>query len=187
MNLRKSISVLLIAACSFSLLSFVSPASSGPAIVVKKGTFSIDKKAVNVDWALSNFKAALGEPDRAGGTYNKVHVYDKKCISVFEGYNNTEPSGIVKEMKIFYKVVDEGEYVPTGDGFTGTIKVDKLLLTKDLTPDVMKTKLKKWKETDSFMDHCFRMSDGRLYIYFQFNESETELVKVSIGPEKKTK
>ncbi len=185
MKSGKFIIALLIAACSFGLLSFVPPTPpSGPAVVVKKGKVKINKIVVNADWSITTFKAALGEPDRAGGTSNKVHVYDTKCIGLYEGYDNGGPSGIVKEFKMYYKLVEDGEYIPTGDGFTGTIKIDKLTVTKDLTPGVVRQKLSKWTESNGYTSHVYRFENAGVYVYFGFSDDEKSLHKVSIGPDK---
>ena len=185
MKIRKILSALALVACSLSLLSFVSSSDNGPSVIIKKGKISIDKQVVNDTWALTSFTAKLGEADRAAGEYNKVHTYDKKNICLFEGIENGNPTGVVKEFQIHFKVETVTSNTPTGETFTGTFKVDKLVVTKYLTPDEMKKKLTKWSVTDSYIEHSYRMASKGIYIYFQFNDSETMLLKCSIGPDKK--
>lgn len=184
MKTAKFITALLVALSSFGLLSFTPVETTDPSIVVKKGKININKKEITTDWSVTNFKTALGEPDRAGGTSAKVHVYDDKCISLYEGFENGGPSGTVKEIKIYYKLIEEGEFVPLGYGYKGTIKIDKLVVTKDLTPAMVRLELSKWTESSGYAAHVFRFASEGLYVIFAFSDDEKTLQKISIGPDK---
>lgn len=182
--MKKILAAALIGLISFAGLSFI-PAGSGPAVVIKKGVMKIDGVNVTADWSLSSFKKALGEPDRTRDGYNKTHTYDSKNVVLFEKVVDKKPSGTVAEVQYHYHVAESNNVTPTGSTFSGTLKVDKLVVTRDLSSKTMLSKLKNWEKTDSYIEHSYRMASKGLYIYFQFNESEDKLEKVSVGPDKK--
>lgn len=182
--MKRIVLAALIGIISFAGLSFV-PAASGPSVVVKKGAMKIDGINVSNDWSLTSFKKALGEPDRVRDGYNKTHTYDTKNIVLFEKVNNKVPSGTVMEAQFHFYVPEQNDVTPKGSTFTGTLVVDKLAITRDLSAATMLAKLKKWEKTDSFLEHSYRMASRGMYIYFQFNSSEDKLDKVSIGQDRK--
>lgn len=155
-------------------------------IKVSKGTISVGKKKVAPDWKLSTYKSALGEPSRTRDGYNKTHTYDDNGLVLFEPMKDKVPNGIISEFQIYLNTPEANEVTPKGT-YSGTLKIDKLNVTGSLTATTMLNKLKGWQKTDSYMEHSYRMAKGGLYIYFQFNDSETSLIKVSIGPDKKGK
>jgi hypothetical protein len=182
--MKKIILAALVGIISFIGLSFV-PAASDPTVVIKKGVMKINGVNVTADWSLSNFKKALGEPDRTRDGYNKTHTYDKKSIVLFEKMSDKKPSGTVSEAQFYFHVAESNNVTPDGPAFSGTIKVDKLVVSRNLSATTMLAKLKKWEKTDSYIEHSYRMASKGIYIYFQFNDSEDKLVKISVGPDKK--
>jgi hypothetical protein len=167
------------------LTSFSSSSSGSTSIAVKKGKITINGVAILPSWGLDLCKKALGEPDRSRDGYNKTHTYDTKCVVLFEKVSNKVATGTVSEIQAHYSVPSANDVTPKGDGYSGKLTVDKLKVTSSLTATEMKAKLKNWKVTDSYLEHSYRMASSGIYIYFQFNEAETQLVKVSIGPDKK--
>jgi hypothetical protein len=180
----KRISLFLAIAIVFGGLSSFSSSSGETSIVIKNGKFSINGVAITPNWSLSDCKKALGEPERVRDGYNKTHTYDKKSIVLFEKVSNKVPSGTVSEIQAHYSVPDPNNVTPNGN-FTGKITIDKLKLNSSVSAVEMKAKLKKWKVTDSYIEHSYRMASKGLYIYFQYNDNETQLLKISIGPDKK--
>jgi|GEM_PF-1077923 len=157
--------------------------SSSPAVKVGSGKVSINGTTVVPDWSLTGFKKVLGEADRPREGYNKTHTYDTKGIVLFEPYVDKVLTGRVSEVQYYFGVPEPNNVTPKGT-FSGTIMVDKLKVSSTLTPSVMRSKLKGWTESDSYMDHNFRMANSGLYIYFQFSDDEKSLLKISIGPDK---
>ena len=174
----------LLGIISFAGLSFI-PAASGPSVVIKKGVMKIDGTNVTADWSLASFKKALGEPERSREGYNKTHTYDNKSIVLFEKMSDKKPSGIVSEVQYYFHVAESNNVTPDGPAFSGKIKVDKLEVIRNLSATTMLSKLKNWEKTDSYIEHSYRMASKGLYIYFQFNDSEDKLEKISVGPDKK--
>ncbi len=173
-----------------ALLFFIFTAfksDDGLQIVIRKGKVTINKSQVVPNWSLSGFKKVLGEPERERTGYNNTHTYDKNSIVLFEPAKEKVGGGIVSEFQIHFKVTEANDVTPTGDGFQGNLSVDNLIITEVLTAEGMLSKLKKWKKTDSYMEHSYRMASKGLYIYFQFNDDENRLLKVSIGPDKSSK
>lgn len=155
-----------------------------PAVSIKKSNFKFGDVSVSSNWSIESFVKVLGQPDRQHNGYNKVHTYDNLGILLFEKMTNKVPSGTVIEIQFHYKVIEPNELTPVGN-FNGSIQVDKQILTTRLTPSEMKKNLRKWKEEKTYADNAYRMSNGIFYTYFQFDTSETSLVRVSVGKEKK--
>ncbi|MFM7024422.1 MAG: hypothetical protein ACKOXB_15750 [Flavobacteriales bacterium] len=163
------------------LFSFA-PASNTPSIVVKGGKIKMNKKVVTSDWSLAGFEAIIGKAERIRDGYNVTHTYDNMGIVLFE--KKTPTLGTISEVQVYFSAPEANNVTPTGL-YRGSMKVGGLALNASLTAEKMLQKLKKWKKTDSYMDHSYRMTNKGLYIYFQFNDSENTLIKASIGPDKR--
>lgn len=182
----KKLSLLLALTIVFGgLTSFSGSSSSDTSIVIKKGKFKINGVAILPSWGLDLCKKALGAPDRTRDGYNKTHTYDTKSIVLFEKVKDKTPSGTVSEIQAYFSVPEQNDVTPKGSGYSGSITIDGTKITSSLSATDMKAKLKKWKVTDSYLEHSYRMASKGLYIYFQYNEAETKLTKISIGPDKK--
>ena len=177
---------ILIACCTlFAFASFSNVKPESCSIIIKKGTITVSGNKITPGWELSNFKIGLGDSDRTRDGYNKTHTYDNLGIVLFEPMVDKKPGGIISEFQIFFSVPEKNDVTPTGDCYKGSIKIDKFVVTKDLSSSVMLAKLKGWKKTESYTVHSYRMAKGELYIYFLFNNEETNLQKVSVGVKKK--
>jgi hypothetical protein len=168
----------------FVSVAFVSGSSGLTALSIKNGIFKANTAVVNDDWQMSDVVAALGTAERIRDGYNRTHTYDNCGVVLFEEFLEEKGTGRLKEFQVYFSQPEKNDVTPNGY-YTGSAKVDKLSVSKNLTPKVMKKKLKGWSETDSYIEHSFRMANKGVYIYFQFNESETGLIKMSVGPDKK--
>lgn len=162
----------------------VAGAQTAKKISVKKSTLKIDKVTLK-EWNLDLYYKALGTPERTRDGYNKTHTYDAQGVVVFEPMKDDAPSGKVSEFQIYFSLPAEKNQVMPNNTYKNSLKVDKLNVTATLTPAEMKKKLSKWKTTDAYIEHSYRMELNGMYIYFQFNTEETGLEKVSIGLVKK--
>lgn len=166
-------------ACLFFLAGF----ASAQTVAINKKGFFIDKKNVLPGWLLSTCQSALGTGSRDREGYNYTHTYDNKGVVLFESLSNKVRSGNVNEVQFHYNVPEPNEVTPKGT-FTGSITVEKLKASKYTTYEDVKKALKKWTLGDSYMEHNYRYNNDKVYIYFQFNDAETELQKISVGPQK---
>jgi hypothetical protein len=156
-------------------------AQDAPKIQIKKKKFMVGKFNVTDSWPLSGLTATLGSDYRRKEGYNITYTYDNNGIVLFESTNsNKQPSGSVSEVQVYFVVKSENEVMPRSS-YPKLVKIDKLLVDENLTPSMMLAKLSGWKKTDSYIEHSFRMSNGPLYIYFQFTDDEQKLQKISIG------
>lgn len=153
---------------------------TGISVKIKKGNFSINGQKVSDDWALNKFTGALGLPDSTRLGYNKTHTYHSNGIVLFETSPNKIPSGNVAEIQFYFSDIAKNEVSPKNI-FVGSVKIDKLNVDASLTYVTLKEKLSKWKTTTSYLSHSYRYSNKGIYIYFQFNETEDRLQKISIG------
>ena len=155
------------------------PANDAIKLQVKKGKIKVNDIVIS-DWKLASALQALGQPERPRDGYNKTHTYDNKGIVLFEPMENGQPSGRFSEAQFYFFVSEPNNVTPKGT-YTGSIKVDKLVVTSALTPAVMRAKLKKWTESESYMEHIYRMASNGVYIYFKFSSDERTLEKISVG------
>lgn len=178
--------IAFVAAVALFVSSGFSPNESGNSIIVKKGKFTINNVNVTPAWNLAPILAVLGEDARKRDGYNTTYTYDNKGMVAFEPMKDKKQTGLISEFQTYFSIPEPNNVTPS-KGFVGTIKIDKLVVTAALTPAVMMKKLKGWNKTDSYLSHSYRMASKGLYIYFQFNDDETSLVKISIGPDKRGK
>jgi hypothetical protein len=92
----------------------------------------------------------------------------------------------LSEIQFYLAQGDTNRVTPTGF-FVGKMHVENLKVTSAITPAELKNKLKDYIETNSYMEHSFRLSYKGLYIYFLFNKEETQLLKISVGKDTRTK
>lgn len=178
---------LLLSGILFFILtaSLVSDSTGLKTLTVKKGVFTVNGVQVNDDWKIKEILSTLGTPSRTNDGYNKTHTYDDCGTVLFEKkLEDGTPSGNLLEFQVYFSKAETNNVVPTGV-YSGTVKIDKLTVSKDLTAATMLKKLKKWTKTDSYMEHNYRMAYKELYVYFQFDDSETSLTKISVGPNKR--
>ena len=155
-------------------------------VTVKNGEISLGKKNNNVadDWNIQDGITYFGSDVRARDGYNKTHTYDTKGMVLFESMVDSKPSGKMSEMQIHFSIPEPNNVTPK-TGFTGILKIEKLTITSSTTLATLKGKLKGYNETESYLEHSYRLAKNGVYFYFQFDKSETQLVKVSFGPDKR--
>lgn len=148
---------------------------------IKNGVLQIGKLKLSKEWQLVDLQKELGKSEREREGYNKTYSYDSKGIALFNPKNST----LVSEIQFFFATPAEiNEVTPKGI-YTGEFKIDKMKVSAKLTPVEIKKGLKKWADSDSYMEHSFRKELKGIYMYFKFNDSETALEKLSIGLVKK--
>jgi hypothetical protein len=67
------------------------------------------------------------------------------------------------------------------------MKIEKLKISSNFSWQEVKDKLKAYKQSDTYMQHSYCLAYNGLYIYFQFNKGETQLLKISVGNDQKKK
>lgn len=171
--------------CLFSIALFAQPSAGNLKGVIKKGKITINKKEISKDWKVQTVTALLGSAERIRDEYNKTHTYDRYGIVIFEPMQNNTASGGVSELQIYFSEPESNNVTPKSV-YTGSFKVEKISVVKDLSYEKLKSKLKEYKLTDSYMEHSYRYSKDGIYIYFQYSTDEQKLLKVSMGIDKKS-
>lgn len=171
------VAVFLLLFCSFTL----SEASGDSAKISKKG-FIVNGVKINSDWRTAPLLDQLGTPDSTYTGVNRLHIYKQKGIVIFEKLVNKQPSGIISEVQFF--IDRTGNRFNLTSDYTGQFSIDKLKISTALSADLVKEKLKKWKKTESYLENNYRLSNYGIYIYFQFNASDSQLQKLSVGKDK---
>ncbi|MBS1512676.1 MAG: hypothetical protein JST86_17660 [Bacteroidetes bacterium] len=167
----------------FAALAMAQQAPEKINVKIKEGKFTINKFAVTPNWSVADGQANLGKAERIRPGYNVTHTYDQLGIVLFERAPDKKASGEISEIQFYTGQPDSTNIRPTGL-FTGKIKIEKLSISNNLTYEALKKGLKKYTEKDSYIEHSHRLSYNGLYIYFQFDATETHLLKVSIGVDK---
>jgi hypothetical protein len=175
---------------AFGLLIMVmaaAPNASDVKITVNGGKLVINGVKINgsdATWNIAPVKDALGTARERMG-YNKTLTYDDLGIALFEKKNGEEASGNLLEVQIYYPGHEINNVSPTGN-YKGALKLGKLNMpvSGEVTIAQLKKKMKGWKETNSYMDHNFRFEKKGIYIYVQFDATDSKVLKVSIGPDR---
>lgn len=105
-------------------------------------------------------------------------------VVVFERKYNEKRNGELSEIQFYYQV-DENNSVGATTTYKGILTIDKLEVRLELKSSEVFKKLRKWKREKAFGAGNYRLSKDKIYIYFQFNEEETKLMKLSIGEDRR--
>jgi hypothetical protein len=176
----KKFSVVFVFTLVISALA-ISQTIDYPKISIKKKKFMIGKQEVTSNWSINNIISELGPADRKKEGYNITHTYDNLGILLFENVSNKQATGTAAEIQIHFN--PESNEVNPKNGYMEDIRIDKLKVNREVTSGSMLVALGKWKKTDSYIENAYRMSNGFVYVYFQFTPDELRLQKISIGKE----
>lgn len=167
-----------------ALLSFAAGTGGSQAGAISKKGFTYNKINLSANWLVAPLLAELGTPDSIFNGYNKLHIYKKKGIVVFEKMEGKKPSGVLSEVQFYFDRNVEDNTYNLSDNYTGTLKAGKLNLEPGVGSAMAKAKLKKWKLSDSYTENSYRFANYGVYMYLMFNKDENRLMKVSIGKDK---
>jgi hypothetical protein len=167
---------------SFLVPTYAQTAAEKVSVKISAGKFTINKAQLTKGWKHDAVSVAVAGNDRRRAGFNTTHTYDSYGIVLFEKNNDKLPSGILSEVQFYFGAMDSNNVKPTGL-FVGKFQVEKLKITSAITSDELKNQLKDYVQTDSYMEHNFRLVYKGLYIYFLFNAEETQLLKISVGPD----
>src|SRR4249920_3482303 len=120
-------------------------------VTVKSGEINLGKKNnVADDWNVQDGINYLGDGARVRDGYNKTHTYDNMGIVLFESIVDSMPSGKISEMQIHFSIPEPNNVTPK-TGFTGTLKIKKLTVTSSTSLETLKSTLKGYAETESYL------------------------------------
>jgi hypothetical protein len=168
----------------FIATAFTAADSKNLNFTIKKGVFSANGKNITPNWKSSVCTGVLGEDYRVLNKSNYVMTYDDLGVVVFERKYNEKRNGELSEIQFYYQV-DETSSVGATSTYKGILKIDKLEVRRELKSSEVFKKLKKWKREKAFGTGNYRLSKDKIYIYFQFNDEETKIMKVSIGEDRR--
>lgn len=155
-----------------------------PSVSVKKGKVSVNGVTVTPGWQLKPLLDKLGAGYRLYDGYNRVYTYDAYGLAFFEKQgDNGAGSNELLEIQVFFAPI-EGN-IPPKYTFAGTATVENVKLGANLAAQNLLPQLKKYKQTESYTEHNYRLAYKGVYVYFLFNDSEQGLVKVSVGPDRR--
>ena len=156
-------------------------------VLIKSGEINLGKKNnLAVDWNVQDGIKYLGNSARVREGFNKTYTYDNMGVVLFESLVEKAPSGKISEVQVHFSMPETNNVVPK-NGFTGKIAIENLRVTSSTSIATIKEKLKDYNDTESYMEHSYRLAKDGLYIYFMYDKTDTQLVKVSIGQDKRAK
>lgn len=145
---------------------------------IKNGNFNINGCSVAPVWQYAPLDAALGQ-NSVNSTSEYVHIFHASGVVVFERSKDGKGTGEISEVQIFYSASSDKN---TPEKFySGVLRIEKLSVNKTMTITTVRNQLKNYIESKSYLAHNYRFEKSGIYMYFEFNESETELVKICIG------
>jgi len=156
-------------------------------VIIKGGEVSLGKKNnVADDWNVQDGVKYLGDDARVREGFNKTHTYDNMGVVLFESLVEKVPSGKISELQVYFSIPEPNNVTPK-IGFTGTLKIETLTITSSTSLETLLSKLEGYAETESYAEHSHRLAKDGLYIYFLYDKTDTQLVKVSVGQDKRAK
>ncbi|MEP6674641.1 MAG: hypothetical protein ABJA78_05785 [Ferruginibacter sp.] len=158
-------------------------ASAKPMVIVKEGNFSINNITVSDQWPFDPLKELFHSAGRHKGGLNVRHIYDSLGIVLLEERNDTTPSGTISEAHIYFQLKKDNDVTPS-HVFTGSFKVENMEVSSKLSKADISSQLKDYTEAPHYIPHTFRFSYKGIYLYFHFNNTDTQVTEVSIGPDK---
>jgi len=184
--MKKYLAIVLLLFIAFQ--SFAQKDPEDVNVTIRSGEINLGKKNNIADnWNVQDGIAYLGKDERVRDGYNKTHTYDKMGLVLFESMVDKKPSGKISELQVHFSLPEEPNEVAPKAGFTGTLKIEKLTITSYLTFETVKSELNDYAETEAYIEHSHRLAKDGLYIYFQYDKTDTKLVKVSVGQDKRNK
>jgi len=174
------VSALLVFSAAFSQVD--NPSKLSGSIV--RGKFSFENVVITNGWKVSPVLNVLGGAERIKDGYNRTHSYDNYGLVLFEKVRNNNSTDSLSEFQVYFSSMEKNSISPEGF-FPGTFKVENLTITSDLSAAELRRKLKTYHESESYLPHSYRLSSNGIYIYFQFDDSDTRLQKISIGPDRR--
>ncbi|HMK17575.1 MAG TPA: hypothetical protein VK492_05250 [Chitinophagaceae bacterium] len=156
-------------------------------VLITNGEVNLGKKNnIADDWKIQDGLDYLGNNARAREGYNKTYTYDNIGVVLFESLVEKVPSGKISEVQVHFSMPEANNVVPK-NGFTGKLAIENLRITSTTSIATIKEKLKGYKDTESYMEHSYRLTKDGLYIYFMYDKTDTQLLKVSVGQDKREK
>ncbi len=165
------------------LFSFLTIAQNSSVISegsLANGKFVLNKKEISKDWKLLTATTVLRKASRINeGPANKVHLYDKHGIVLYEGKKYGKPTGIISEVNIYFSIKESNQLTPY-NLFPGNFELENTKITKDSKgEDISKTlEDKGYKKKGNY----WYIKNG-VYIIFMFSDNGL-LQNISIGKNK---
>jgi cell division protein FtsL len=161
----------------YSLTDVAQTLSSDPEGSLANGKFLLNKKEINKDWKLLTLDTALGSASRfTEGATNKVHMYDKNGIVIYESKKSGKPTGVINEFSIYFSIKQSNQLIPY-NLYPGSFEIESIKITKNSKwEDIKKTLEDKGYKSNGEYSYV----KGGIYIIFRFSDNGL-LENISIG------
>jgi hypothetical protein len=147
---------------------------------INSGKLTLNDIAITNDWKITSLVKSIGAAERIKDGYNKTHTYDNYGIVLFEKQTGGASTDTLSEIQFYFSDMERNSVTPEGY-YSGNFKVENLKISKELTARQVRDKLKGYTESESYLPHNYRFANKGLYIYFQFDDEDSRLQKMSIG------
>jgi hypothetical protein len=123
--------LLIVLSILFSFLVIAQNSSAISEGSLANGKFVLNKKEISKDWKLLTAITVLKKANRINeGPANKVYLYDKYGIVLYEGKKNGKPTGIISEVNIYFSIKESNQLTPY-NLFPGNFEIENTKITKD--------------------------------------------------------
>ncbi|MFN8243350.1 MAG: hypothetical protein U0X40_04775 [Ferruginibacter sp.] len=158
-----------------------------PVFKIQKGTLSLNGKTLKKPWQLDLLKMELGSNAAVFPGFNMVHTYNEQGIVLYESkMADSVGNGDISEIQVYFSAVADEELGPTAY-FKGTALLENMKVYPGLTLSSLRRQMKvlKYTESKSYLDNSYRFTKAGIYIYFRYDITDQQLLRISFGTESK--
>ncbi len=134
-------------------------------------------------WRLKPLLEKIGPDYRLFEGYNRVYTYDRYGWYFLKKRAMTRVPTNCRNPTVFCP--GEMNNVNPKGTYSGNAYIEKVLLNANLASATLLRKLKKYERAESYSEHNYRLSYKGVYVYLLFNDTEQNLKKISIGPDRR--
>jgi hypothetical protein len=149
---------------------------------IESGKFFMN--GVQLDnWQVAPVVDILGSNARVQKKSNNIHVYDSAGLSLYEEIIDDKPNDRLVEIHVFFDPAKTKWEKPSAQKYAGKFTIDGFAITPKLGYVQLKAREKNVTLTKSYKPHSYFFKKDGLTYFFDFNDAETGLVRVSVGKE----
>jgi len=174
----KKIVFILLSALSFG--AAVAQKSQAVNLKIESGKFFMNEVPLD-SWKVAPVVEILGNNARVQKKSNTIHVYDSAGLSLYEEIIDDKPNDRLVEIHVFFDPAKTKWEKAGAEKFSGKFTIDGFPVTPKLGYAQLKTQEKEVTITKSYKPHSYFFKKDGLTYFFDFNDAENGLVRVSVG------
>jgi|GEM_PF-2004705 len=152
-------------------------ADSNIDFAIKGNILYLNGNKIASPWTLREVMSIMGRYDRVSNLLNNIYTYDSRGVLIYEAPG----SAMVTEINVSF-IVDKYDFSARA-GFTGAFSINNFRYTGNTSIDEVKKNFAAYKIEEGF-GNSYRVSLGRIYVYFNYDPAAGNLTCVSFGQER---